>query len=163
MGKAIMLRILVFECLLLACCGYALWKGGPPERIVGGSLLLAYAATLASYSSYAERFVHVETRILLVDMVLLAVLVAVALRADRGWPIILAGLQLDTVGAHLLKNWDLDMIRVTYAVMIAAWSYPMVIVLALGTWRHAARLRRHGYDVSWIPLDGHDQAASRLR
>jgi len=148
-----MLRILLFDALLIGCCGYALARGGPPERIVGGSLLAAYAGTVASYSDLAERFYRLEINIFAVDVTLLLVLVAVALRADRGWPLLLAGLQLDSVGAHLLKLLDVAMIRVTYALMIAIWSYPMLIALAVGTWRHRRRLAAQGYDRAWSMRD----------
>lgn len=145
----LMLRILFFDALLLACCSYALARGGPPERIVGGALLAAYAATILSYSGLAERFYRIELAVFAVDAILLLVLTAVALRADRGWPLVLAGLQLDTVGAHLLKLFDVEMIRVTYALMIAVWSYPMIAALAVGTWRHRQRLKIQGYDRAW--------------
>jgi len=146
-----MIRILAFNGLLAACCSYALIRGGPPERVVGGALVAGYIATLASYSGATTGFYRVENGIFAVDLVLLAVLVTVALRADRAWPFLLSALQLDTVGAHLLKLADISVIRITYAVMIAAWSYPMLIALAVGTWRHRTRLNRDGYDLAWVP------------
>ncbi|MDB5581673.1 MAG: hypothetical protein JWR80_6849 [Bradyrhizobium sp.] len=144
-----MLRILIFDALLVASCGYALWRGGPPERIAGGSLALAYIATLASYSSLRTRFFGIEPGVFAADIVLLVILTGVALRADRGWPFVLAALQLDTVGAHVFRMLNIEMIRVTYALMIAFWSYPMLLTLAIGTWRHELRVRRDGGDRSW--------------
>jgi hypothetical protein len=49
----------------------------------------------------------------------------------------------------MLKLYDVHMIRVTYAVMMAIWSYPMVLALALGTWRHRCRLKADGHDRAW--------------
>jgi len=144
-----MLRILFFDGLLFSCCCYALVRGGPPERIVGGSLLAAYAATLVSYSDLALRFYHVEYDTFAIDIALFFVLVAVALRADRGWPLLLAGLQLDAVGAHVLKLFDVQMIRVTYALMMAIWSYPMIVALGIGTWRHRRRFKTRDFDRAW--------------
>ena len=143
------MRMIIFNALLLGSCSYALLRGGAPERIVGGAMLAAYAATLLSYSELSTRFDHVEMAVLIVDAILLCVLVAVALRADRLWPLFVAGLHISTVGAHLIKFFDLNMIRVTYAVMIAAWSYPMLGFLAIGTWRHRRRLTIHGHDHPW--------------
>lgn len=152
------MRMIIFDALLLGSCAYALLRGGAPERIVAGSLLAAYAATLLAYSELPTRFDRVEMAVLLVDAVLLCVLVAVALRADRAWPLLVAGLHLTTIGAHLIKFFDVNMIRVTYAVMIAAWSYPMLVLLAVGTWRHRRRLRFRGYDYPWTlpPLPAPD-------
>lgn len=142
-------HVMLFNALLVLSCGYALWRGGPPERVVGGSLALAAVSTILSYSPLAVRFRAVETGLLATDLILLAVLVGVALRADRGWPLALTALQLDTVGAHLVKAIDGKVIEVTYALMLSAWSYPMLVLLALGTWRHRRRCVRHGHDRAW--------------
>jgi uncharacterized membrane protein YfcA len=143
------LRIALFAALLIGSCGYALWRGGTPERIVGAAMLGAFATTLLSYAGLAERFTQVEYDILVIDLLLMAVLAAVALRADRGWPILLAGLHLATLGAHAIRLFEPEMIRVTYAVMIAFWSYPMVLGLAIGTRRHRRRVSSDGGDRAW--------------
>jgi hypothetical protein len=144
-----MLRIALFTILLIGSSGYALWRGGAPERIVALALLGAFAATLLSYTALAQRFTSVEYGILVVDIILMAVLAGVALLADRGWPLLLAGLHLSTLGAHAVKLFEPGMIRVTYAVMIAFWSYPMLIGLAIGTRRHRQRIRTSGVDRDW--------------
>jgi signal transduction histidine kinase len=150
-------HVMLFNVLLVTSCGYALWRGGPPERIVGGSLVLAALTTNLSYSPVATRFQAVETGLLATDLILFAVLVGVALRADRGWPLAVAALQFDTVGAHLIKAIDVDVIKVTYALMISAWSYPMVVLLAIGTWRHRQRLAKQGSDLAWMIRKGGEQ------
>ena len=139
-------RILLFDALLFITCCYAVWRGGGPERIAGAAMAIAYLATIASYTQLASRFAHVETGVLVVDLSLLIVLVAVALTADRGWPMALAALQLDCVGVHIARILDIGMIRVTYALMLAMWSYPMLLLLATGTWRYGRRRRSAGLD-----------------
>ena len=144
-----MLRITIFVALLILTCGYALWRGGAPERAVGTALLAATAASAVVRADVDHRFVEMETGLLIVDGVLLIVLVMVASRADRGWPLLVAGLHLVTVGAHVTKLVEPGMIPVTYALLIALWSYPMLIALGIGTWRHHCRIRRHGADRDW--------------
>ena len=144
-----MLRITIFVALLILTCGYALWRGGAPERAVGTALLAATAASAVVRADVDHRFVEMETGLLIVDGVLLIVLVMVASRADRGWPLLVAGLHLVTVGAHVTKLVEPGMIPVTYALLIALWSYPMLIALGIGTWRHHCRIRRHGTDHDW--------------
>jgi len=147
------MRILLFDALLLVTCAYALWRGGAPERIAAGAMALAYLATLASYGPLPSRFARVEIGVLVVDTLLLVVLVSVAAKADRAWPMALAALQLDSVGVHLARLLNLEMIRVTYALMLAMWSYPMLLVLVAGTWRHCQRRRRNGGDLAWSQKD----------
>jgi hypothetical protein len=54
------------------------------------------------------------------------------------------------VATHFIKLVHPDVIRVIYAFAMAMWSYPMVLLLALGTWRHQRRLKRQGYDLDWV-------------
>lgn len=144
-----MLRITIFVALLILTCGYALWRGGAPERAVGTALLAATIASAMVRADVDHRFVEMETGLLIVDGLLLIVLVMVASRADRGWPLLVAGLHLVTVGAHVTKLVEPGMIPVTYALLIALWSYPMLIALGIGTWRHHCRIRRYGADRDW--------------
>ncbi len=144
-----MMRMAFFAILLLLVSGYAMWRGGAPERAVGASLLAAYVATLFSHSEFAVRFTQVEVGVLFIDTLLMIVLAVVALRADRGWPFLLAGLHLTTVGTHAVRMIEPSMVEVTYAVMLSMWSYPMVLALGVGTWRHRRRLLANGHDRDW--------------
>ena len=150
-----MLRIAIFLIMLLGVCGYALWRGGAPERIAAGAMLAATVGSAIFRSEVDARFLHVEVGLFMIDLLLLLVLVAVMLRADRGWPILVSALHLCTVGAHVVRFIDAEMIRVTYVVMVTASSWPMVIALGIGTWRHRTRVRVNGYDRAWsAPFEG---------
>jgi hypothetical protein len=144
-----MLRVYAFATLLLVTSGYALWRGGAPERVVAAGLLSAYVATVLSWTPLPARFHGLELNVFAVDAVLLAMLMVVAIRADRAWPLLVAALQLDAVGAHFVKLVAPDTIRVAYALLIAIWSWPVQIVLAVGTWRHVGRMKAMGCDRSW--------------
>jgi len=149
MFDPLMIRILVFNLLLLGSCGYAILRGGAPERITGWLLLAATVLTPLAARGLAVRYVQAEVGIFVVDLALLAALVVVALKADRFWPLVLAAMQLDTTAVHILKLVDADLIRITYALMIAMWSYPMQIILAVATLRHRRRLAQFGEDRAW--------------
>lgn len=144
-----MVHMAFFATILLLSSGYSMWWGGAPERRVGAAMLAAYVATLFSHSEFAVRFTQVEVGVLIIDLALMLVLALVALKADRGWPFLLAGLHLTTLGAHATRVLYPSMIEVTYAVMLTMWSYPMVVALSIGTWRHQKRLRAFGYDRDW--------------
>ncbi len=156
-----MLRITIFLLLLVCTCAYALWRGGAPERITAAAMLGACIGSMLIRSDINHRFIDVEIGIFVIDLILMAVLLAVLLKADRGWPMLVGGLQLLTVGAHVVKLIDPEIIPVSYAVMLAAWSWPMVIALAAGTWRHQSRLRAQGYDLDWsLPLSTQVRSAT---
>jgi len=71
----------------------------------------------------------------------LAAFVFVALRSPRFWPLWVAGLQLTSSTAHLMKAIDEDLLPIAYGAAIALWSYPILIILAIGTWRGQRRVR----------------------
>jgi hypothetical protein len=46
-----------------------------------------------------------------------------------------AGLQLTTILGHLLKAVQLSLLPLAYAGALRFWSYPILLILAIGTWR----------------------------
>ena len=136
------MRVLVFSSLLSLVALFAVLRGGAPERIVGVALLLAFAATVGLQQPFATRFLSIEWGVFAADAILLVVLVGVALYADRFWPLWLAAFQtLGTLG-HLVRGLDHGIAPVAYAILLASWSYPMILLLAIGTARHINRRRR---------------------
>ena len=132
---------IVFRILLLATCGYALWRGRSDERIVALVCLVATIASRLAFSPLHVRYTSIETGLLLIDLGVLAAFVFVALRSPRFWPLWVAGLQLTSSTAHLMKAIDENLLPMAYGAAIALWSYPILIILAIGTWRGHRRPR----------------------
>jgi hypothetical protein len=132
----------VFRALLIASCGYALWRGRSDERIVALVCLVATAASRLAFSPLSVRYTGVETGLLLIDLSVLAAFVFVALKSPRFWPLWVAGLQLTTSMAHLMKAIDESLLPIAYGAAIALWSYPILVILAIGTWRGHQRRKR---------------------
>lgn len=131
-----MLRVILFDLLLFGTCGYALLYGRLDARIVGG---VCVAANFASYAM-VSRYHGVELGVLAIDLLTLAAFVLVALRSDRFWPLWISGLQLTTTIGHLLKAIQLDLVPIAYAVSLRFWAYPILIILAVATWRNRRRM-----------------------
>ena len=125
------MREILFDLLLFATCGYALVYGRQDAKIVGAVCIAASIASLA----VASRYSGVEIGVLIIDLLTLAVFVFVALRSDRFWPLWISGLQLTTTIGHLLKAIELDLVPIAYAVALRFWAYPILIILAVATWR----------------------------
>lgn len=132
----------IFIPILFAVCLYALWRGGTDERIVAATCLAGTAATLLAISPLRERYSGVEEGLMLVDLAVLAGFVTVALRSNRFWPLWVAGLQLTTSIGHLLKGIDQDLLPRAYGAALQFWSYPILIILAVGTYRRHRRVIR---------------------
>jgi hypothetical protein len=91
----------------------------------------------------------VEIGVFIVDAVCLVAFLVLALRANRFWPLWVAGLQLIGTAGHAVKLADPEIIRRAYQIVLVFWSYPMLLLIVLGTWRHQQRLARFGVDRSW--------------
>lgn len=144
-----MTRVAIFVLLLGAVALLSWSRGGAPERAVASCFVLGFIATLASYTALPVRFTSVETAVALIDAAMLAALLAIAMKADRMWPMLVAGLQLDIVMVHALKAVDAGVMRSIYAIMMTVWAYPQLILLVVGVIRHRSRLRQSGHDRSW--------------
>ena len=132
-------RQLLFWAILLLACGYALWRGRSDERVVATACLLASLATRFAVSPLQVRYASIESGLLLIDLLLLLVFIWIALRSDRFWPLWVAGLQLTNSFSHVMKLVDFELLPRAYGAAAALWSYPILAVLAIGTWRSHQR------------------------
>ncbi len=145
----LMSHTIIFALLFFSTSLYALWRGGAAERlgvaiVVAGSIL-----TVLLYSPHGARFTHVETGVMIADIVVLAGFLALACFSTRFWPIWVSGLQLVAVIVHVLRLVSPTILPVPYMVVLAFWGYPIQFVLAVAAHRHWRRLRQRGWDGSW--------------
>jgi hypothetical protein len=127
----------LFLVVLGAVCGTAAWRGGQDERLAAGAI--AAAAFLSPFVS-ARGFVKLG--VVLVDIGLLIVLGAVALRSRSFWPIWATGFQLCTLAGHFAAAKSSVMVPAAYAETLAIWSYAVMASLLVGTLVEAQR--HHG-------------------
>lgn len=137
--------MLFFAFLLFGCFFYALARGGWAERIGTFNLVAGSLATVAVNSPLAVRYASVEVSILLIDVAVLLVFLALALRSDLYWPIWTTALQLLVVLAHASRLSHPGMLPFGYGFLMAFWSYPQLGIMAL-----AIRARR----VEKLPMKG---------
>lgn len=141
---------LAFCGLLVAACLYACLRGGPPERIVAISFVVgAIASQQAEVSKFAP-FRSLEIGILLVDLAMLGIFLALALVCTRFWPMAMVSFQGTQVLGHVARLLDHGTLPKAYFVLAVLWSFPMLLLLACGTWRHRNRHKRYGCDYSWV-------------
>lgn len=144
-----MLVVVAFFLLLFGTCGYAIARGGRPEQLAGCALLLAATTTLLINLPRTVYFRDLETEVLLVDAALLAALVAIAMRANRFWPLWMTAMHAGTLAVHLAKAANPSLVWPVYSFAASASSIPIQILLLWGTMRHRRRLRLFGSDPPW--------------
>lgn len=134
-----MLSPLSYWILLLAVSAYAFARGRFDERGAAVICIAATVGTMLVHSPVTERFSNVEVGVLVVDVLALLAFTAIALRTDRFWPLWVAGLQLTTTMAHVLKAIDLHLLPQAYAAAARLWVYPIFLIIVVGTWRGSHR------------------------
>ena len=136
-----MLSPIVYHVLLVAVSAYAFLRGRSDERMAAAICIIATIATRLVLSPVTSRYSGIEFGVFVVDLLTLAGFVAIALRTDRFWPLWVAGLQLTTLVAHMLKAIKIDLLPHAYAAAGRFWVYPIFLIIVVGTWRsHQRRL-----------------------
>lgn len=132
---------------------WATLRGGAPERVTAIAFVLALAATASGgFWSIPGEFRVIPVHLFVVDLVLLAALIVIAVRANRWWPIPVAGMQLVAVLVHAGRLFDPTMVPNGYAFLTTIWSWPMVAILGLGTWTARRRLATGSFVADWKPF-----------
>jgi len=133
----------IYYTILALVSAFAFWRGRTDERAAAAICILA---TLGSNVVYDPKgaYAGVEVGVFVVDTATFAGFAYIALRSERFWPLWLAGLQLTTVFAHLLKAVELDLLPQAYAAAARFWAYPIFLIIVIGTWRSYRRRTRTG-------------------
>lgn len=142
--------LLAFLLATVLTCGFALIRGGAPERLIAATFVAgAVASTVIS--------IHVkpmpgafQLAIFCVDVSMLVAIAGVMLKANRYWPIAVAALQFLSVLGHLIKLLDPNVVTVLYWIANAFWAVPQILILAVATIRHVHRARRPEGDPAWV-------------
>jgi hypothetical protein len=113
----------------MSVCALAVWRGRDDERLGAGGFLAAWALSLA-----VVRPGDYETQwaILLVDVLLLALLIAVALRTPRFWPLPVAALQALAVTTPLANALDDGISSWAFITAALGFQYMALIVIGYG-------------------------------
>ncbi|MFT4054924.1 MAG: hypothetical protein QM681_10490 [Novosphingobium sp.] len=127
---------------------HAVWRGGAPERLVAAALLAAACAT-AIVTAQSTPFRHIEWAVFWIDLALTCTLMAIALRADRFWPMWITAMQCVALAGHGARGFDPHLLPLAYWLLIGKLSYPMMLILFLGTERHHRRTRSSGPQMAW--------------
>jgi hypothetical protein len=117
----------------------AFWKGGWSERTAAGAFILAWLATPLLRD---RSWIGTQWGGFAIDIVFLAVLVGVALRSRRYWPLFAAAFQLLAVLTHLARIIDPHVHVWAYITAGVIWTYLTLFAIALGAynrWRERSQ------------------------
>ena len=154
-----MWHVYAFALLFLVSSVLALAIGRAPERIVAATLILASVLSVSSHA-IRPKFVHPDVLLLCIDLASTVAVGAVAMRANRTWPIYVTALMAQMDLGHLLRIADPTLVPWLYWLTSSFWGYPIQLILMIATIRH----RRNGSvpgKMSWSKFSRGPTQASR--
>ncbi|MDP3661167.1 hypothetical protein [Phenylobacterium sp.] len=120
-------------------CANAGWRGGPSERIGAAAIFVGWMIAVLLPD---DQWLHLRWTTTVVDILVFAVLIWLALRSDRYWPICAAAFQLLAVVTHVAQMLDRTLGNWVYYSAGVLWGYLLLVPLAVGTWTYRAARRR---------------------
>jgi hypothetical protein len=136
--------------LLLAA---AIWRwGGGPERWMIGIFLATMVLPIYVVWSLGIQLVEAgpyAPLVVMVDVTAAALYLAIALHANRNYPLWVAGFQLVAIVAHMVKAMIDTISPLAFAILVIGPSYGQLLVIFGGFVRHVLRERRFGPYREW--------------
>lgn len=123
----------IYNCCLGCTCLVVWCRGGGPERLGTASLAACSFATQLVANIPALEVGAAEMGVLLVDLTLLAIVLLIALKTDRFWPLWVCGFHLVGTGTHLVMLVQPDILPEAYRLVRGLWAYPMMVAIVVGT------------------------------
>ena len=134
------LAALIGAAACLAVCGYALRKGGAPERVAALALLVAAAAVPLVQDRIHWR--DPQLRFALLDTALFAVMARLLSTTRRRWVVAAAALQMIAAATSLLHSLEPEVGARSYVTLDFGLGYAVLSTLVMGTWQVARTRRR---------------------
>lgn len=131
----------------------AIWhRGGDPERwliatFLGAMVVPIWLLWWLGFGSAIDGAVKLFG--LLIDVVAAVLFVAIALRANRNYPLWIAAFQLVALGGHMVSLVPVGVSPLAHVILTVGPSYCQLLVLLGGFVRHVRRERRFGPYRAW--------------
>lgn len=138
----------------LLCLAALRWGGGP-ERAIAIVWLALFEVLDTAYHALADPTFQVDRLDpfhAVLDLTVAVAFIVIALRANRFYPLWLAGFQIVAFSAHLARGIADAVTPIAYAFLVIAPSYFQLALLLGGLLAHRRRLTRYGPYRDWRPL-----------
>ena len=116
---------------VIIICAFAFIKGDEPERFAAGAYVLGWFASLLAQTE--SNLSSVQYGIFAIDIVMLAVLVGLAWKYRRAWPVWASAFQLLSVMSHVVAIFDLRPPIGSVIMVMNMAGYGVLIAIGVGT------------------------------
>lgn len=145
-------RALIQDVLVVLVCGTALIWGSGPERAVALTWLIVFEGSSWLYDTVSgdgTQVVEVDLIAAGADVTAGILFVCIALYANRNYTLVVAGMQVLAMSAHLARGLSEVISPIAYLTMIYAPGWLQLIFLGIGLVRHIRRKRKYGPYRDW--------------
>lgn len=145
-------RALVQDILAWTICLVALVWGSGPERAVAAAWLLVFEVLVGAYQLLSEpgfKRTDVDLFLATTDIIAAFIFIAIALYANRTYPLWIAGMQLLALTAHVARGLADTVSPVAYTTMVIAPGWLQLVFLGCGFGFHILRKRKYGAYRDW--------------
>jgi hypothetical protein len=132
----------------------SLLRGAAPERLLTATLLMVAGFGVALHYLHASAGYATVWGNLIIDAAAFGVIGAVALRANRVYPIWVGALQIVKLTSDIWRVWLVRPALSAHFVVDEAAIYLQLAIMALGLASHIAR-RQHQQNIypDWVPAN----------
>lgn len=128
----------------------AAWRwGSAAARTAGLALALAFLASFGVLHAEVRPFAVVAPGLVIIDLGLVVMLAALAMRSREHWLICATSFQTIATLGHLSKTVLPGMSQLAYGLMEGASGWPTLIALLIGTWRYRRQPRTTAARIIW--------------
>jgi len=139
-----------FVAMLAVLAAAFVWGAGPEKACASAfAYMFLIDLPLRWILGPGRHYSSIDDGTLFIDITAAAMFVAIALQANRMYPLWLAALQLISLASHLIRGIDRLMLPLAYSVMNIAPSYLELIIIVGGIVCHVRREKRYGPYRSW--------------
>lgn len=131
--------LIVYLACLIGGCGYALWRGGAPERWGAGIVLTGMVLSNIAAARSGHLYLATDVAFLIVDASEAVALILLACAANRYWPLWAAMFQLDAVFTEIVM-FAHSTPPFSYGLALRLFALPLPLLVGIGAVRHRGRL-----------------------
>jgi hypothetical protein len=125
----------IYLLLLVSSVCFVFWKGRFEERLAIGALTIGSLTTPLLYAQSAQNWLDPNISLLLNEAAVTAVILYIAYRSKRFWPLPVAAFQITALLTPVAALKGENLASYALGVTQGMWAYPQLLILILATIR----------------------------
>jgi hypothetical protein len=125
----------IYLLLLVSSVCFVFWKGRLDERLVAAALTIGSILTPILYAQSAQNWLNPNVALLTNESAVTAVILFVAYRSNRFWPLPVAAFQITALITPLAAVLGKNLASYALGVTQGLWAYLQLLILVIATIR----------------------------